>query len=50
MASSDMEDVVAVLDGRLEAIDEIGHAAYQLRALLVRDFEAILKGDGLLEL
>jgi len=49
MGSSDMEDVIAVLDGRPEVIDEIRDSPLPVRDFLVRAFAALLKDDRLLD-
>lgn len=47
--SHDLEDVVAVLDGRAEIVDEVGWASSALRAHLVRRFSELLAAPGFLD-
>jgi predicted nucleotidyltransferase len=49
MGSPDMEDVIAVLDGRPEVIDEIRDSPLPVRDFLVRAFAALLKDDRFLD-
>lgn len=49
MGSSDMEDVIAVLDGRPEIINEIEDSPRQVKKFLVRAFAALLEEDGFLD-
>jgi predicted nucleotidyltransferase len=49
MGSSDIEDVVAVLDGRPEIIDEIRDSPPEVKNVLVRTFAALLEEEGFLE-
>lgn len=44
MMSHDMEDIVAVLDGRSETVDEVKRSRQKLRRYLVARFNALL-GD-----
>jgi hypothetical protein len=43
LVSHDMEDIVAVLDGRPEVVEEIGQARITLRRLLARGFRGLLE-------
>lgn len=43
LMSHDMEDIVAVLDGRLEVVGEIGEARITLRRHLVECFRELLE-------
>lgn len=49
MGSSDMEDVIAVLDGRPEVIEEIANAPHEVRAFLMNSFAEILEDDDFLD-
>ena len=49
MGSSDMEDVIAVLDGRPEVIEEIRDAPPEVRAFLVNSFAVLLGDDDFLD-
>lgn len=49
MASHDMEDVIAVLDGRPEVIDEIKASPYELQEFLAKTFRSFLKNDEFLD-
>jgi predicted nucleotidyltransferase len=49
MGSSDMEDVIAVLDGRPEVIDEIRDAPHEVQHFLVKSFSAFLEDDDFLD-
>jgi predicted nucleotidyltransferase len=49
MGSSDMEDVIAVLDGRPEVIEEIPKAPHEVRAFLMNSFAEILEDDDFLD-
>jgi predicted nucleotidyltransferase len=49
MESSDMEDVIAVLDGRPEIIDEIRDSPAEVKNFLVRAFRALLADEGFVE-
>ena len=42
MMSHDMEDIVAILDGRSEVLDEIGQAPDELRVHLAQRFQKLL--------
>lgn len=45
LMSHDMEDIVAVLDGRPELLDEIKHAQSTLVLELARRFQVLLKDE-----
>jgi hypothetical protein len=47
--SHDLEDVVAVLDGRAEIVDEVRQAAPQLRQYLSDEFVSLLAAPGFLD-
>lgn len=49
MASHDMEDIIALLDGRPEIIDEIRSSPSELRGYLAETFQAFLKDEKFLE-
>ena len=49
MASHDMEDIIALLDGRPEIIDEIRSSPSELRNYLAETFQAFLKNNKFLE-
>ena len=49
MGSSDMEDVIAVLDGRPELIEEIRNAPHEVQGFLVNSFAEILGDDDFLD-
>jgi hypothetical protein len=49
MGSSDIEDVIAVLDGRPEIFDEIRDSPSQVKNFLVRTFAALLEEEAFLE-
>jgi len=46
MGSPDMEDVIAVLDGRPEVIGEIADSPLQVKTFLVKAFAVLLEEDG----
>lgn len=48
-SSKDIEDLVAVVDGRPELHDEVGHAPATLRAFVADTLEQWLRGDALLD-
>lgn len=49
LMSHDMEDIVAVLDGRPEIVEEITNCPPELRHHLVECFQALLAGNGFRE-
>lgn len=49
MASHDMEDIIALIDGRPEIINEIGSSPSELRGYLAETFKACLEDDKFLE-
>lgn len=49
MASSDMEDMVTIVDGRAELADEVAHAAPELREFIADTFSAWLKNPLFVE-
>lgn len=49
MASHDMEDIIALFDGRPEIIDEIRSSTSELRNYLAETFQAFLKNNKFLE-
>ena len=49
MLSHDMEDVISVIDGRAEIIDEIGNAEMGVRRYLGNQFAALLKTPDFLD-
>lgn len=49
MGSSDLEDVIAVMDGRPEVVDEIGDSPAPVKTFLVAVFAALLEEDDFLE-
>lgn len=49
MGSSDMEDIIAILDGRPEVIGEIANSPRRVRDFLLRAFAALLKEDDFLD-
>lgn len=49
MLSHDMEDIVAVVDGREEIVDEAGTAEAAVRRFLSEQFEALLKNTDFLD-
>lgn len=49
MASSDLEDGIAVLDGRAEVINEIRDSPPQVKNFLARAFAALLEEESFLE-
>lgn len=49
MASHDMEDIVAVLDGRLELVAEVAAAAGNVRAYLAEQFATLLRNEDFLD-
>jgi len=49
MESHDLEDAIAVLDGRPEIIDEINHSPAELRRFLVKTFQDFLPEEDFLE-
>lgn len=44
-ASRDMEDIISVLDGRLEIVDEVGRSEMKLREHLTAEFAALLQDE-----
>ena len=49
MASPDMEDIIAVVDGRLEIIDEIIDSPGVVRNFLIKKFSMLLQNEDFLE-
>jgi predicted nucleotidyltransferase len=49
MGSSDIEDVVALLDGRPEIIDEIRDSPLEVKRFLVKTFGALLENEEFVE-
>jgi len=49
MESHDLEDVIAVADGRPEIIDEIRHSSRELRSFLSRTFRDFLQHEDFIE-
>jgi hypothetical protein len=49
MGSPDMEDVVTVLDGRPDIVDEISVSPPELKAFLVKTFAALLEKEEFLD-
>lgn len=49
MASHDMEDIIALIDGRPEVIDEIRSSTPELRTYLAETFQSFLKDERFLE-
>jgi predicted nucleotidyltransferase len=45
MASPDMEDIIAVLDGRPEIVKEIENSPLEVKSFLVNEFAALLDDD-----
>lgn len=45
MCSHDFEDIIAIIDGRLELIEEVKHTSPTLRAYLIEAFSNILVQD-----
>lgn len=48
LMSPDMEDIVAVLDGRPEVVDEVNNVGIELRQYLARHFATLLGDHGFL--
>lgn len=48
LMSPDMEDIVSVLDGRPEVVDEVNNAGIELRQYLARHFATLLGDHGFL--
>lgn len=49
MASHDMEDLVTLIDGRLELIDEVTESQIDLKEFLSEKFQNFLKSEAFLE-
>ncbi|MHB1348709.1 MAG: hypothetical protein ACYCYR_02440 [Desulfobulbaceae bacterium] len=49
MMSHDIEDIVAILDGRPEVAEEVGQASPELRAHLARRFRELLENPDFRE-
>lgn len=49
MASHDMEDIIALIDGRSELVDEIAQGPENLRIHLVQTFHGLLRNERFLE-
>lgn len=49
MASHDMEDIIALVDGRPEIIDDIRASPSELRGYLAETFQAFLKDERFIE-
>lgn len=49
MASHDMEDLVAVLDGREEIVEEVGSSSESVRTFLATSFDGLLRSRGFLD-
>ena len=49
MLSHDMEDVVAVIDGRNEIVEEVGEAGAEVRRYIAQQFEDLLKNVNFLD-
>lgn len=49
MASHDMEDIITIIDGRLELIDEVKDSETDLRSFLAEKFRYFLKTEAFLE-
>lgn len=49
LGSHDLEDVIAVLDGRPEVMGEIEHSVVELKSFLVKAFQALLQDEDFLE-
>jgi predicted nucleotidyltransferase len=49
LASRDMEDIVALIDGRKEIVAEIAHAPEDLRTYLSKTFQKFLHNEAFLE-
>lgn len=49
MTSRDMEDIVTVLDGRSEIVDEVAHAQAGIREYLAQEFRALLSDTDFID-
>jgi len=49
MASHDMEDIITVLDGRREIVDEIKSSSDELKTFLARTFQIFLADENFLD-
>jgi predicted nucleotidyltransferase len=49
MASHDLEDLIAVLDGRKEIVEEVGSAPEDVREFLARSFDGLLRRRDFLD-
>ncbi len=49
MASHDMEDIITIIDGRLELLDEVKDSETDLRSFLAEKFRYFLKTEVFLE-
>jgi len=49
VASHDMEDIVTVIDGRLELIDEVKESEINLKDFLAEKFQHFLKSEVFLD-
>ena len=48
LTSHDLEDIISVVDGRPELVEEIGHASSELREYVAEVFASLLADDGFL--
>ncbi|UCF85090.1 MAG: hypothetical protein JSV50_05510, partial [Desulfobacteraceae bacterium] len=49
IASHDMEDIIAIIDGRIELIDEVKNTDPDLKRFLSQTFQRFLKTEAFLE-
>jgi len=49
MASHDMEDIITIIDGRLELINEVKESEINLKDFLAEKFQHFLKSEAFLE-
>jgi hypothetical protein len=49
IASHDMEDIIAIIDGRIELIDEVNYSDANLKKFLSKRFQRFLKIEAFLE-
>ncbi|MHB8203990.1 MAG: hypothetical protein ACYDHG_09850 [Desulfomonilaceae bacterium] len=49
LGSSDIEDVIAVLDGRPEIVDEIKGSHQKLKSALIEEFRALLQNEDFMD-
>jgi hypothetical protein len=49
LTSHDLEDIIAVIDGRHEIVDDVAHAAADVRAYIASEIQALLDNPDFVE-